>query len=52
LYAYSDDDITTLHTNITQVKVAVIEGLTGKKEWSIDEIEANPHLFNITYIED
>lgn len=52
LYAYSDDDITTLHSNITQVKVAVIEGLTGKKAWTVEEIEANPNLFNITYVVD
>lgn len=52
LYAYSDDDITTIHYSITQIKVAVIEGMSGKKEWTIGEIEANPHLFNITYIED
>ena len=51
LYAYSDDDITTLHENITEVKVAVIEGLGGKKEWTIEQIEANPGFFNITYIE-
>lgn len=51
LYAYSDDDITTLHLDITQVKVAVIEGLTGKKDWTVEEIEANPENFNITYIE-
>jgi len=51
LYAYSDDDITTLHEDITEVKVAVIEGLSGKKEWTIEQIEANPGFFNITYIE-
>ena len=51
LYAYSDDDITTLHEDITEVKVAVIEGLGGKKEWTIEQIEANPGFFNITYIE-
>ena len=50
LYAYSDDDITTIHESISKCKVAVIEGLSGKKEWSIEEIEANPQLFNIVYI--
>ena len=51
LYAYSDDDYTTIHESISKCKVAVIEGLSGKKEWTIAEIEANPQLFNITYLE-
>ena len=50
LYAYSDDDETTLNDDITELKVAVIQGFSGKKEWSINEIENNPHLFNIKYI--
>ena len=51
LYAYSDDDITTIHESISKSKVAVIEGLSGKNKWTIAEIEANPQLFNITYLE-
>ena len=51
LYAYSDDDYTTIHESISKCKVAVIEGLSGKNEWTIAEIEANPQLFNITYLE-
>lgn len=50
LFAYSDDNVTTIHESISKCKVAVIEGLSGKKEWSIEEIEANPQLFNIVYI--
>jgi hypothetical protein len=52
LYAYSDDDITTLHEDITEVKIAVIEGLSGKKEWTVEEIEANSDIFNIKYLND
>lgn len=51
LTAYSDNNITTIQYFISEIKVAVIEGMPGKKQWTVEEIEANPDLFNITYIE-
>jgi len=49
LYAYADDDVTTVHQVINTLKVAIIEGF-GKREITIEDIESNPHSFNITYI--
>ena len=49
LYAYADDDLTTVHERINILKVAIIEG-SGKREITIEDIESNPHSFNITYI--
>ena len=49
LYAYADNDQTTVHTAINTLKVAIIEG-SGKREITIGDIESNPHSFNITYI--
>jgi hypothetical protein len=49
LYAYADDDETTVHEAINTLKVAIIEGF-GKREITIEDIESNPDSFNITYI--
>jgi hypothetical protein len=50
LFAYADDNVTTIHESIYEIKIAVIEGLSGKRELTVSEVEENPHLFNITYI--
>lgn len=50
LYAYADDNFTSIHLGIREIKIAVIEGLSGKKEITIEDIEKNPELYNITYI--